>query len=189
MAKSLKADIKGLKIRIAQKKDVSDILEIYAPEVINGYASMEEAIPSEVEMWNRICLVQETTPWLIAEMNEKVVGYAYTAIHNGRKGYQYTRQLSVYIHPNFQGQGIAKSLLNELFRILELQGYKKIISFIVLPNKTSEILHEKYDFEKTGLFKDIAFKHNKWYSIGYYIKTLNDEPPGQIKDYYPFLKQ
>ncbi len=178
---------KSMKIRIAESKDVRDILEIYEPEVLKGYASMEEVLPSESEMWNRISIVLESSPWLVAEKDGKVVGYAYTAIHNGRIGYLYTRTLSVYIHPNFHNQGIAKALLNELFRILELQGYKKIISFIVIPNETSEILHRKYGFKKMGIFEDIAFKYGNWYSIIYYIKTLNVDPPGPIKDYRAFM--
>lgn len=177
----------GLIIRIANKKDVNSILEIYGPEVYRGYATFEVELPNIEEMWNRIQSVLETAPWLVAELNGRIVGYCYASIYNGRYGYRYTRQVSVYVHPDFQNFKIGYALYSVLFKVLEKQGYKNLLALIVKENPRSVHLHQKFGFTESGEYKNIGYKFDKWFSIGLYEWKMNTEVPGEILDYKQFL--
>ena len=174
-------------IRIAEEVDVNEILEIYSTEVKSGIATFEVKLPEVKEMWVRIKKVLVQAPWLVAVKDNKVIGYCYASEHNSRFGYRYCRHVSIYVHPDFQNLKIGQLLYSKLFNILALQGYKKLIAWIVLPNDRSIHFHQKFGFIKAGQYNKIGYKFDKWLNIGLYEKLLNDEPPGQIVGYQDYI--
>ena len=174
-------------IRIVEQADVSEILEIYRYEVESGIATFEVELPEVTDMWQRIQKVLLQAPWLVAILDNRVIGYCYASEHNSRFGYRYCRHVSIYVHPDFQNLKIGQQLYSKLFNILALQGYKKLIAWIVLPNDRSIHFHENFGFTKAGQYDKIGYKFDKWLSIGLYEKHVNDEPQGQILGYQKFI--
>ena len=174
-------------IRMVQKEDIDEILEIYRTEVESGIATFEVKLPKQTDMWMRIKEVLKHAPWLVAVKDNKVVGYCYASEHNSRFGYRYCRHVSIYVHPDFQSLKIGQLLYSKLFQTLEMQGYKKLIAWIVLPNDRSIHFHQKFGFTKAGEYDKIGYKFDKWLSIGLYEKLLNDKPPSNILGYQKFI--
>ncbi len=179
--------IDNLIVRLVKKKDLAEILEIYKPEILNGYATFEVELPTKTDMWSRIETILKDAPWLVAEHEGKVIGYAYASVFNGRYGYRFTRQVSIYVAPNLQNLKVGQALYSKLFDILEKQGYKNLLALIVKENPRSVHFHKKFGFQVAGEYKNVGYKFGKWRSIEFYQKTLNYEEPEEIKSYETFI--
>jgi phosphinothricin acetyltransferase len=101
-------------------------------------------------------------PVLIAEQNNRVAGFATYGKFRERAGYKYSVEHSVYIHPDFQKQGIASALLQSLIDEIKQKEIHTIIAGIDADNTVSIHLHEKFGFEQTSHFKQVAYKFGKW---------------------------
>ena len=99
-----------MKIRVATVDDVPDILDIYAPYVNEGWTSVEEEVPDEDEMWERIENYTQDFPWLVAEQNEEVIGYAYANAYRSRSAYRWSAEVSVYLAAQWHGKNVAAKL-------------------------------------------------------------------------------
>lgn len=172
----------SLQIRLARESDIEGILSIYEPIVRTSHTSFEYEVPSMKEMWRRVSQVLSERPWLVAVRNEEVVGYSYATQVRGRTAYSWSAELSVYVKEGQQGSGIGKKLYKALMRMLELQGTRNFYGVISVPNKTSELFHEKLGFRKIAEFDEIGFKQGAWYGIAwYYLRIGGDMHPGQFR--------
>ena len=97
-----------------------------------------------------------------------IVGYACAATFRQRRGYDWTAEVSVYVQPDAQREGIASRLYESLFEVLRLQGYVNVIALITLPNVASVTLHEKFGFESVGVLDGIGFKLGAWRDVGWW---------------------
>ena len=104
-------------IRSATANDAAAVLEIYGPYITDSVVSFEYEVPSEEEIAIRISRCLENYPWLMAEKDGEVVGYAYASVFRSRKAYRLIPEVSVYVSPSAKGRGISKQLYEELFRI------------------------------------------------------------------------
>jgi len=170
---------KNYLIRCATEADAKGILAIYAPYITDSAVSFEEEIPSEAEMAGRIRSITETYPYLVCEDGGEVAGYAYASKHRQREAYRWAAEVSVYVHPEFRGQGVASLLYSKLFSILKYQGFTCLLAGITIPNLPSIFFHEKMGFEKIGEFKNIGFKLGNWHHVGWWELNLNpgNKPP------------
>jgi L-amino acid N-acyltransferase YncA len=174
----------GFLVRDVQIKDASAIADIYAPFVENTVISFESVPPSQAEMQSRITEVTDRFPWLVAEINNEVVGYAYANAHRSRCAYQWCVEVSVYLSPRYQRQGIAKSLYEQLFSKLVQKGYLQAFAGISLPNEGSVAFHEAFGFSPIGIYKNVGYKMNRWVDVGWWQKQLGELPdvPEEIFD-------
>ena len=99
-------------IRSAIEKDTPGILEIYAPFILHSTTSFELDVPGISQMTERVIKYQEKAPWLVSEHNGQITGYAYASEHRSRAAYQWSIELSVYIHADHRGKGLATRLYN-----------------------------------------------------------------------------
>lgn len=184
-------------IRLASPADAQAMLDVYAPFVERTAATFEYEVPTVAEFSVRIQTVLQTLPWLVAETAGQLAGYTYATKHRDRTAYQWSVETSVYVHPDFQGKGIAKRLYDRLFELLTQQGYVNTYAGITLPNPPSERLHVSLGFEPVGVYKKIGYKLGCWYDVQWLVKTLRTPPdkpskpvllteiikPGQAVDY------
>ena len=153
-----------LLIREALPADMPAITAIYAAEVREHVNTYEYDIPDEAEMARRMQAVLDAGyPYIVAEDEEGLAGYAYAGSYRARLGYRFTVENSVYVAAGRQGRGIGAALLQRLIADCEARGYRQMIAVIGEPSNTASIrLHEKFGFHLVGIFRGIAWKHGRW---------------------------
>ena len=161
-----------LTIRLARESDAAQILAIYAPIVSGTSISFETEVPTETEMQERIRATGEFAPWLVCEEGGEVIGYAYATRFRARAAYQWTVEVTVYVHSKRQRRGIARMLYARLIGLLCVQGFESAIAVIVLPNDPSVALHEQLGFEKIGVLPATGFKLGAWHETGWWRLAL-----------------
>ena len=157
-----------IKIRQARRTDTNSILEIYKPFIENTPVSFETSVPTNSDFWERIKHILEENPFLVCEIYNQIAGYAYASAHRKRASYHWTKEVSVYIHPDFRRQGIAKGLYKALIQILKLQGVHSILAGITLPNDQSIHFHQTLGFNKIGTYTDVGYKFGQWHSVSWW---------------------
>lgn len=169
-------------IRLAHAHDARKIWEIYKPYVLNSYTSFETETPDLTVFRVRIENVLNTLPWLVCEYKDLVTGYAYATDHRSRTAYQWTKELSVYIHNDFKGKGIGTALYITLIELLKLQGVQNCLAGIALPNEASIRFHEKLGFRKVGVYHRVGYKLNGYRDVEWWELFIGDEEmaPGNI---------
>ncbi len=88
-------------IRLAEKRDVSGILEIYVPFILETSVTFEEEVPSEESFWERIQGIMAELPYLVCEIDGRIAGYAYASGYRNRASYRWSKEVSVYVHLDF----------------------------------------------------------------------------------------
>ncbi|WP_430457243.1 arsinothricin resistance N-acetyltransferase ArsN1 family B [Rheinheimera sp.] len=160
-------------IRLAEVTDAAAIAAIYNHYVEHTAVSFEEqAVPVD-EMASRISTVlQQGLPYLVAVLDEDVVGYCYATPWKARAAYRYSVEVTVYLKPSAQGRGLGYALYQQLFAALKAAGYHAALGGIVQPNPGSVALHEKCGMTQVALLPDIGFKFGQWHSVGYWQLLL-----------------
>lgn len=160
-------------IRPATPADAARIADIYNPFVLTTAISFEEAAVSVEDMAGRIRKVTEVAlPWLVAEADGTIIGYAYATKWKERHAYRFTVEVSVYVVPEAGGHGVGSKLYAALFALLKSGGYHAAIGGIALPNAPSIALHEKFGMTKVAHFKEAGFKFGRWHDVGNWQVTL-----------------
>ncbi len=162
-------------IRLATVNDAPQIQAIYAPIVVETAISFELEPPSAEEMRGRIENTLLTLPWLVCE-RDGVIGYAYAGVFRSRPAYQWTVEVSAYVHAAYRGRGVARALYTLLFDCLRVQGYRTALAGIVLPNSASVALHEGLGFQSVGVFHHVGYKFGAWHDVGWWELSLHELP-------------
>lgn len=172
-------------IRAATSADAAAIAEIYEPYVETMSVSFEQRAPSAKEMARRIETITETYPWLIAESDGEVVGYAYGFRFRERWAYRFTVETAIYIAAHRQREGIGRRLYMALIRTLSAQGYTQAVATITLPNDNSIEMHEAVGFKRGGVWRSVGFKGGEWRDVGLWQRSLAlmESKPDEPKPY------
>ena len=163
-------------------RDAAACAAIYAPSVTHGVASLEEVAPDAAELERRIRAVTAGFPWLIAELDDAVAGYAYASQHHARASYRWSADVTVYVAHAYHRRGVARALYERLLDLITGQGYYEACAGITLPNDASVGLHESLGFRPIGVYRDIAFKFGAWRDVGWWQKTLREHAPDRSPD-------
>ena len=171
-------------IRIANEADAPSIIEIYSPFVLDTTITFETKVPSVSEMAHRINSYLTLGPWLVSECDGQITGYAYASAHRSRTAYQWSIELSVYIHEDHRGKGLASRLYHCALEILHLQGYCTVLAGITQPNEPSNLFHQSIGFKLIGNYANVGYKHGGWCDVQWYELSLNrmNLPPKPIYD-------
>lgn len=160
-------------VRAAGAGDAATIAAIYNHFVLHSAISFEEEAVSADNMAQRIDDVQRAgLPWLVAERDGALLGYAYATKWRVRHAYRFSVETSVYLAPDAAGHGTGSILYAALLEQLRRAGCHLVIGGIALPNPASIALHEKFGFEKVAHFKEVGFKFGAWRDVGYWQKIL-----------------
>lgn len=171
-------------IRFAEKNDAQAILKIYAPYVISTSITFEYAVPTIDEICSRVEKTKENYPYIVCELNNQVIGYAYANRYKVRDAYDWNVELSIYVDKKYTHKGVGRGLYTCILQILAHQNVKNVYSIITSPNKSSVKLHEFFGFKKLGFYPNCGYKLDSWHDIIIMGKSLGDykEPPK------PFIK-
>ena len=155
----------GFAIRPAGHADAPAIAEIYAHYVANTAATFDESAPGGDQMADNINRVESAgLPFLVAEAERRVGGYAYLAPYNPRNAYRHTAESSVYVAPDVRGRGAGRALLERLLAEGERAGVREVIAIIaVTEDPASVALHEAFGFTEAGRLRSVGFKHERWH--------------------------
>ncbi|MGH6989690.1 MAG: GNAT family N-acetyltransferase [Stellaceae bacterium] len=153
-----------MRIRPATPTDIPAITRIYAHAVKTGTASFELEPPDEAEMAARMRAVLDGKfPYVVAEIDGAVVGYAYASLYRARPAYRFTVEDSVYIAPECQGRGIGKALLRTLIETCTALGYRQMIAVIGDSDQAASIgVHKACGFTDAGNLRNIGWKFGRW---------------------------
>jgi L-amino acid N-acyltransferase YncA len=151
-------------IRPTELHDISAITRIYAHAVLHGTASFETEPPDEAEMTRRFdALRAGGFPYVVAESDGAILGYAYAGPYRPRPAYRFTVEDSVYLTPAAQGRGIGRALLDRLLVESEKRGYRQMVAVIGDSAQVPSLrLHEAAGFRHIGTFVSVGFKFGRW---------------------------
>ena len=164
-----------LLVRDAQKVDLPAVAAIYGHHVLHGLASFEETPPDVVEIERRWQVaLKSDMPYLIAELDDAVIGFAYCSKYRPRPAYRYTVEDSVYVASGMAGRGAGRAMLAALIDHCTLAGFKQMVAVIGdSRNDASISLHAHLGFHQVGMLHDIGFKHNRWVDTVLMQRALN----------------
>ena len=164
-----------LLIRDSLEADVVAIQAIYAHHVLHGTASFELTPPTLEEMRQRRAdVVAKDLPYLVAEQNGVVVGYAYVTLYRPRPAYRFTVEDSVYVQEGLAGQGIGSLLLAEIIKICTAKGYRQLMAVVGDASAASVSLHERHGFKLAGTFKAVGYKFGAWRDTAMLQRSLGE---------------
>ena len=153
-------------------------LDIYAPYVVTPI-TFENEVPTVEEFARRIREIAAFYPYLVCEVEGRIVGYAYAHRQMERAAYQWNAELSVYIDEAFAGRGIGKQLYTRLIELLKRQHVKTLYALITLPNEASIALHRSFGFQEVGVWRQTGYKCGRWHDVMWmdlHIASMEGEP-------------
>jgi phosphinothricin acetyltransferase len=159
-------------IRLATADDAAAIADIYAPVVRDTIVSFELEAPDAAQMRERVQRTLAHFPWLVCERDGAVAGYAYASRHRERRAYQWSVDVSCYVHADFLRRGIGAALYRALLEILRRQGFFNAYAGIALPNDPSVRLHESVGFRPVGVYVAVGYKLGAWRDVGWWALAL-----------------
>ncbi len=155
-------------VRTVKLEDAAQIAEIYNFYVLNTHHTFETEAVEVVEMKKRVEETSENYPFLVAEENGEIFGYAYAGQYKSRCAYKNSAEVSVYVKNDLKKKGIGRALYEKLFEAISQTEIHALVAGIALPNDASVKLHENFSFEKVAHFRQIGYKFNKWIDVGYW---------------------
>jgi L-amino acid N-acyltransferase YncA len=151
-------------VRASEPRDIEAITSIYRDAVLFGTASFELTAPDPLEMAQRCdALLAGGYPYLTAERDREVVGYAYAAAYRTRPAYRSTVENSVYVRQDAQKGGIGRLLLKQLIEEATRRGFRQMVAIIGDSGNDGSIrLHEAAGFALVGVLRSVGWKHGRW---------------------------
>jgi L-amino acid N-acyltransferase YncA len=162
-------------IRSATRNDAAAICDIYNHYVLNTVISFETEAVSVDEMAARIEETLTQFPWLVYEVEGRIIGYAYASKWRLRRAYQHSVEGSVYLVQDYAGRGVGTLLYQTLINELTKQNVHAVLGGIALPNPGSVALHEKLGFVKVAHLPQIGRKFYQWLDVGYWQLILDEK--------------
>ena len=160
-------------IRNAVASDAQAIADIYNHYIVNTTISFEIDELSTSEMKQRIeTVLSVPLPWLVAESDNSIVGYAYAGPWHSRWAYRQSVEASIYLAPDHTGHGTGTRLYQQLIEALQALEIHTVIGGVALPNDGSVALHEKLGFVKAAHYKEVGCKFDQWIDVGYWQRML-----------------
>ncbi len=175
----IRARVSNPLLRLARADDFSAIAEItnhYIRTTAIHFAA-HDIRADELAEQHRVG--GDVHPWLVAEVDGTVRGYAKASRWRERDAYRFTCETGVYVEHRWLGRGLGRALMQRLIRLLGDQGYRSIVAGVALPNDPSVRLHEALGFRSVGVVRDAGFKFEKWHDVGFWQLRLREDaaPP------------
>jgi len=161
-----------VQIRNVTLNDVQELLDIYSYYVLNTTITFEYETPSMNEFTQRIQKITQKYPYLVATLDDEIVGYAYATSYKERAAYDWSVETTVYVKNDKHGLGIGKELYLHLEQALKEKNIVNMLACITYPNPKSIDFHTKFGFEKVGHFPKVGYKFNEWRDIVWMQKVI-----------------
>jgi len=150
-------------VRPSTEADVPAMIGIYTHHIQHGLGDFEiEPLHPDDLKRRRKTMLKRRLPHLVAELDGKVVGYAYAVPFRKRPAYRYTVKHSIYVHQDHLHAGIGRQLLPALIEACVEAGYRQMVAYIDAANQPSLQLHESFDFVEMGRLRSVGYKFGRW---------------------------
>jgi phosphinothricin acetyltransferase len=160
-------------IRAATEADAEAIAAIYGHHVLTGTASYDTEPPPAEFHRDKVRTVREASwPYLVAELDGEVAGYAYATQMRPRAAYRFTAEDSIYVHPLRQRQGVGRALLEALIQRSAECGFRTMIAVVGGADPASVGLHQALGFREVGRLEGVGFKFGRWLDSVYLQRDL-----------------
>lgn len=159
-------------MRLAAPADAAAILDIYAPFIRETAITFELEVPPPADFGARVERIATKYPYIVAESDGSVMGFAYASEQHERAAYQWNAALSVYVAPSAAGRGLGQALYGALIELLQLQGYRTFYGLITLPNEASMRLHAKMGFTQLCTLRNTGYKFGRWHDVAWVEKAI-----------------
>ena len=161
-------------IRPAMASDIDAIAAIYAYHVNHSTGTFETEAPDSVEMTRRWeAVMARRLPWLVAEENSEIAGYAYAAPYRTRAAYRHTVEDSIYVRADRMGSGLGKLLMPTLITATQACGIHQMVAVIGdSANHPSISLHRRFGFSDAGLLEGVGLKFGRWLDTVFMQRSL-----------------
>lgn len=163
-----------MNIRIANLEDSKELVSIYKYYVENTAITFEYDVPSIEEFSKRIKDTLRKYPYLVAEENNKIYGYAYASAFKSRQAYDWAVETSIYVKNGDSRHGVGTLLYNELEKYLKMQNIINVNACIAYPNEKSEEFHKKFGYKTIAHFTKCGYKLGKWHDMIWMEKFIGE---------------
>lgn len=177
---------KSVTIRTAGVKDADKLLEIYAPYVERTAVTFEYEVPLKEEFEKRIQRTLEKYPYLVAESDCEILGYAYAGSFHARPAYDWAVETSIYVKQNQKRKGVGRTLHDALENVLKEQNILNMNACIAYIEKEDEyltrdsvIFHTHMGYRMVGEFYECGYKFNRWYNMVWMEKHIGQHVKNQ----------
>ena len=150
---------------------VREIVNYYIDKTAFNFRTEPQSIDEVRALWAQR---HQRFPWLVATVEDHVIGVAYAGPWNERAAYQWTVESTIYVDPSAHRRGVGDALYTELLDRLRRQGFHSAVAVIALPNDRSVRLHERHGFIRVGHLLDAGYKHDAWHDVGFWQCMLAD---------------
>ena len=184
---SKEENMQTIHIRTAAASDAKELLEIYAPYVKKTAISFEYDVPGLEEFKSRITDTLQKYPYLVAEKDGEILGYAYTHAFVGRVAYDWSVETTIYLKTGKTKMGVGKMLYEALERISSAQNILNMNACIGYPKVEDEHLtmnsvrfHEHMGYRMVGMFHNSGYKFGTWYHMVWMEKIIGEHTPSPL---------
>jgi L-amino acid N-acyltransferase YncA len=159
--------LRSVRIRPANPADVSAITQIYADHVMHGTGTFETDPPNDDEIARRLQAITERgLPWLVAERDDEITGYAYAGPFRARPAYDWLVEDSIYLRSDCLRLGIGSRLLDALIERCTELGFRQMLALIGDSTNAASIrLHQRAGFRHIGVMPSVGWKHGRWLDV------------------------
>ena len=169
-------------IRSVTPSDAQALADIYAPYVLQTAITFETIPPDAAEFRARIAHISQIYPFLVAEENGHILGYAYASTFIARQAANPSAETSIYIDRKSRGQGLGRALYDALEDACRNQGLVNLLAAIAAPNGPSTIVdeasqnfHAHLGYKKVAHFDRVGYKMGEWIDLVWMQKRLSEE--------------
>ena len=183
--------MQNITIRMASPSDAAAMLEIYAPYVEKTAITFEYDVPGLQEFARRMEATLAFYPWLAAEMDGRIIGYAYASPFKARRAYRWAVETSIYVAMDCRGMGAGRMLHDGLENALKRQGILNMCACIAAPHENEDEtltwasvrFHEHLSYRRVGRFDRCGCKFGRWYDMVWMEKHIGDHPenPAEVQ--------
>ena len=183
---------RDIQIRVARESDAAALRDIYAPYVERTAVSFEYEAPDVAAFLERIRRVQERYPYLVAESDGALLGYAYAGSFHTREAYSWSAEASIYLRMDCRRIGVGSALYRALEAALRAMGVRRLYASIAVPDEPDEHLtldsvrfHAAMGYHTVGEFHHCGWKFGRWYSTVWMEKVLASDTsaPSPLKSF------
>lgn len=168
-------------IRPAGSDDLPDIREIYNYYVTNSVVTFDEKKWSLAQWREKFDYLSKLKlPFLVAvSPTGQILGYALASPWNGKTGYRYTAETSIYLGQAATGKGLGRALLASLIDACQQLGLREIVAVVSDKGAEASIaLHEGFGFVEVGRMGRVGHKFGRWLGTIYLQKSLEQQKKG-----------
>ena len=173
-----------LTIRLAAPADSDAMLAVYAPYVEETAITFEYQVPTVEDFAGRISRTLERYPYLIAESDGGLAGYAYAGPFKERAAYDWAVETTVYVRRDLRRHGVGRALYGALERCLAAQGILNLEACVACPEREDEYLtwdsvdfHMRLGYRLVGEFYGCGCKFGRWYNMAWLEKHIGEHLP------------